>query len=202
MAALTAPKEEGMEFDVEHLEDLDKENSDKQTQKTSLLALFNFTSRSHFTTLLIALILSIASGIVIPAFAVLLGKIFNIFTTFGAGQISGPDLVEKVSTYGIALAGLGSGSGLLNAFYLGLWLVFGELQAKSGREKLFKSMLEKDMEWYDMRQFGIETLISRQQTYVDLQYSLKHLLTSAGKFENFSWRLPNLLALRYSIVSL
>lgn len=166
-----------MEFDVEHLEDTEKENdNNKQTKKRSPLALFNFTSRSHLLTLSIALVLSIASGIVIPAFAVLLGKIFDIFTTFGAGQISGPDLVKKISVYGIALAGLGSGSGLLNAFYLGFWLVFGELQARSVREKLFDSMLEEEMGWYDMHKIGIETLISRQQTYVILHFSMKNLI--------------------------
>lgn len=165
-----------MECDVEHLEDPEKQNDDNnKTYQTSPFSLFKFTSRSHFPTLLIALVLSIASGIVIPAFAVLLGKIFNAFTTFGEGQISGPDLVKKVSTYGIALAGLGFGSGLLNAFYLGFWLVFGELQAKSVREKLFDSMLRKDMEWYDMGEFSIETLISRQQTYVFLHSTMNHL---------------------------
>ncbi len=176
MAKLTESKEEAMECDVEHLEHPEKKNDDdKQEHQTSPFSLFSFTSRSHFLTLLIALFLSIASGIVIPVFAVLLGRIFDIFTTFGEDEISGPDLVKKVSTYGIALAGLGLGSGLLNAFYLGFWLLFGELQAKSVREKLFDSMLGKDMEWYDMRKFSIETLISRQQTHVILHSPIQYL---------------------------
>lgn len=170
MEGLTELKGKAMECDVEHLEDPEKNDDDQQTIRTSPLSLFNFTLRSHLPTLLIGVTLSIASGIVIPAFAVLLGKIFELFTTFGEGQISGPDLVKKVSTYGIALAGLGSGSGLLNAFYLGVWLIFGEFQAKSVREKLFASMLGKSMEWYDMRRFGIETSISRQQTYIIVHF--------------------------------
>lgn len=138
---------------------------DGQAGRASWRALFNFTSKSHFVTLLLAVSTSIVLGIVIPAVAVLLGKIFDLFTTYGADKISGSDLVKDVSKYSIYLVGLGAGSGLLNAFYFSLWLMFGELQAKSVREKLFGGMLQKDMEWYDMRKAGIETLISRQQTY-------------------------------------
>lgn len=127
-------------------------------------SLFNFTTRLHFFPLAMALALSIASGVIIPAVSILLGKIFGIFTNYGEGEISGPDLIRKVLVYGIALVGVGSASGVLNAGYFMFWLVFGELQAKSVRDRLFDGMLEKDMEWYDMRKNGIDTLISRIQT--------------------------------------
>lgn len=129
-------------------------------------SLFNFTSKIHTVPLALALILSCASGIIIPALAIFLGKIFDGFTEFGAGSISGSDLVKKVSTYGIWLVGLGSASGALNAGYFTLWLFFGELQARSAREKLFDGILSKDMEWFDMRKAGIETLTTRLQTHV------------------------------------
>lgn len=35
-------------------------------------------------------------------------------------------------------------------------MLFGELQAKSARERLFDGMLNKDMEWYDKRKAGID----------------------------------------------
>jgi ATP-binding cassette subfamily B (MDR/TAP) protein 1 len=69
-----------------------------------------------------------------------------------------------VSLDALALVGLGSASWLLNGGYFMLWLAFGELQAKSVREKLFDGMLEKDMEWYDMRKNGIGALVPRFQT--------------------------------------
>ena len=128
-------------------------------------SLFNFTSRPHFFPLLLALTLSVASGIIVPVLSIFLGKVFDCFSSFGAGTISGSDLLKKISMYGLGLVGLGSASGLLNAGYFMLWLLFGELQAKSARDKLFNGMLEKDMEWYDMRKVGIDTLISRLQKY-------------------------------------
>lgn len=118
--------------------------------------LFNFTSKAHTLVLILALVLSISSGIVIPALAVFIGKIFDYFTDFGGEEISGPDLKKKVSTSARALLALGCASGLLNAFYFSSWMLFGELQAKSARERLFDGMLNKDMEWYDKRKAGID----------------------------------------------
>lgn len=144
-------------------------NSDAADQETDLVkrpgwrSLFNFTTRIHLFPLSLAFIFSVASGIIIPVLAVLLGKLFGLFTDFGADKISGSELVKKVSVYGIALVGLGSASGLLNAGYFMIWLIFGELQAKSVRDRLFDGMLEKDMEWYDMRKNGVDTVISRLQ---------------------------------------
>jgi ATP-binding cassette subfamily B (MDR/TAP) protein 1 len=148
--------------------DLDPDNdaADTETERAKRPGwrlLFSFTDRIHLFPLSLALFLSVASGIIIPVLAVLLGKIFGLFTDFGADKISGSELVNKVSVYGMALVGLGSASGLLNAGYFMIWLIFGELQAKSVRDKLFDGMLEKDMEWYDMRRNGVDSLISRLQ---------------------------------------
>lgn len=127
-------------------------------------ALFNFTTKAHILPLLIAILLSISSGIIIPALAIFLGKLFNLFTEYGAGKLSGPDLVHKISTYDLYMLGLGGASMLFNAGYFGFWLYFGELQAKSVRDRLFDGLLKKDMEWFDMRTAGVNTLLSRLQT--------------------------------------
>ena len=135
-----------------------------RVDRANWTSLFNFTSKSHLFPLLAALALSIATGIIVPALALFLGQVFDSFTAFGAGAISGSTLVRKVSKNAIALAGLGCASWLLNGCYFMAWLVFGELQAKSVRNKLFDGMLQKDMEWYDMRKAGVGALIPRLQT--------------------------------------
>ena len=165
-------------------------------------ALFNFTTGLHILPLILALILSIASGIVIPALTVFLGKIFNEFTSFGASQISGHDLINRVKTYVVVLCGLGGASGILNGAYYGVWLIFGELQAKSAREKLFVGMLDKDMEWYDMRKLGIEPMVSRMQTLVNPGTLVHaHADTSPAKSEICSQQHHNLLASPFNILS-
>ena len=126
-------------------------------------ALFSFTTTAHIIPLAAAIILSLASGIVIPTLAILLGKLFDQFTKYGEGAIDGHSLVHRISVYGLYLVALGSGAIFLNGGYFGFWLVFGELQAKSVRDKLFDGLLEKDMAWFDMRKAGVSTFLNRLQ---------------------------------------
>lgn len=135
-----------------------------QVRKPTWRALFGFTRRDHIFVLLIALIFSLASGIAIPALAIFLGKLFNLITNFGAGHLNGHKLVAKTSTYGLYLVALGCTSAALNAGYFGCWILFGELQAKAVRDRLFDGLLEKDMEWFDMRKAGANAMVQRLQT--------------------------------------
>jgi len=59
---------------------------------------------------------------------------------------------------------LGGAAWLIEGAFLSSWMVFGELQAKSVREQMFVEMLDKEMEWYDLRQDGIGSLLIRIQT--------------------------------------
>ena len=113
-----------------------------------------------------ALALSVISGVITPALAILLGMIFDSFTAFGAGTITHETLSRKVVTSVIWLLALGGASWLLNGTYFMFWLIFGELQAKATRDTLYASMLEKEIAWYDMRKTGINAMIPRTQTYV------------------------------------
>ena len=127
-------------------------------------SLFAFTTKAHIPVLCAGLLLSTASGIVVPAFSYFLGKIFDTFADFGEGKTTGHDLVHKNTQFAIYLTGLGGVSWVLNGSFFVAWLVFGELQAQSARDQLFFSMLQKDMAWYDTIKAGIGASISRQQT--------------------------------------
>ena len=156
-----------MEINLEDACDLEAEEEEEEedlAERASWRSLFNFTSKRDTIPFLLALTSSVAAGIVAPALAVFLGSIFDLFTNSGAGEISGTILLKKVSMYAMILAGLGTVSGFLHASYFMLWLVFGELQGKHARERLFDCLLEKDMGWFDIRTDGIDTLLSRSQT--------------------------------------
>ena len=136
---------------------------DPRNVKAKWRDLFNFTSKAHNLSLFLGIFLSILSGIIVPAFALFLGKIFDSFTKFGAGSLDGSPLLVNISQYAIYLVALGLASWLLNGMYFAFWLVFGELQARSGRDKLFSGILQKDMQWFDTRNAGIAAFIIRLQ---------------------------------------
>lgn len=151
--------------------DMDEGGQNGRSKNPSWRSMLHFTLRIHFIPLVVALILTALSGVIIPAVAIILGKAFDAFAQYGSNKITGPDLVEQISWYAVALTVLGGASGILNGGFFTIWISFGELQAKSAREQLFNEMLEKEIEWYDLRKAGINTLISRLQTYV-LHYPL------------------------------
>ncbi len=164
----------------------------EELQTAKWRSLFNFTSRTHILPLVIAILLAIASGIVIPGLAYFLGKIFDSFTAFGADKLTGNGLRRKVTHDCIALAGLGSASWLLNGGYFMFWLFFGELQARNVRDKVFNGMLEKDLEWFEMRKSGIGALLPRLQTYIPVLIDPSSSTnTLAAKSESYKSQLRN-----------
>lgn len=141
------------------------QNTQRRRQpKSNWLSLFNFTTRKHLVPLSLALFLTIAAGILVPVSAIFLGKLFDAFSGFGAGIITGDELREKVVQNCLFLIGLASATWVLNGGYFTLWLAFGELQAKSVRELLFDDMLRKDLEWFEMRKDGMGAFLPRLQT--------------------------------------
>lgn len=133
-------------------------------QKASLRSVFNFTTREHTVALTISVLLATAVGIIKPAIAIFSGKVFNDLTNFGAGNSDATDLLSGVSKWCLVITVFGVISWILNAIFFSMWLRFGEMQAKSAREKLFASMLKKEMSWYDLRSEGIGALLSRIAT--------------------------------------
>jgi ATP-binding cassette, subfamily B (MDR/TAP), member 1 len=130
---------------------------------SSLLA---FTTSAHVLPLVLGLLLSAAAGVIEPATAILLGRLFDSFSGFGAGTLTASDLTDNISMYAIYLLALGSASWLLQGGYFMFWLAFGELQAKSVRDRLFDGMLQKDMAWFDTQKGGFEGIFPRLQSYV------------------------------------
>ena len=169
--------------DVDSVEDLEVGLGECEHGATApWKALFHFTCTSHFVVLTLALIFSIASGIVVPALAIFLGKIFDQFSFYGAGSLAGSGFAERVAKHSTELCVLGGVSGILNGAFYGFWLAFGEAQARSAREQLFNDIQDKEMVWFDMRRSGIETLVSRLQRYASLLIiSRSAILTSSSQ---------------------
>jgi hypothetical protein len=147
--------------------------SDYGAHRTSFSSIFAFTDKKHLAVLIPALLLTTIAGAIKPAVTIFLGLIFDELTNFDSGSIVGNELLKRVSTWCIALTGLGVATMLVNSGFFYLWLVFGEMQARSVQYKSFLSLMEKEMEWYDLRAEGIGSLLVRIQTWVTLRLKLQ-----------------------------
>lgn len=135
----------------------DKQNDDIKTAPWK--ALLFFTTKAHLTYLSVGVLSAIVAGVTSPAQAFLVGKAFTAFTT----STSGAELVTKETQYVLYMVGVATGGWLLHFIFFASWVAFGELQAKSARDRLFKGLLEREIEWYDVRKNGIGALIPRLQ---------------------------------------
>jgi ATP-binding cassette subfamily B (MDR/TAP) protein 1 len=126
-------------------------------------SLFRFTQVSHAPVLVTSILSSGASGAVVPISAYLLGKIFDVFTSYTSGRISGDEMTQQISKNCLYFFALGCGAWLTYGVFFASWISFGELQARGAREQLYKAMLQKEMEWYDTRSSGVHTMIPRSQ---------------------------------------
>ena len=156
-----ASTEEVNNFELRSLEGREPKNLLKPTWR----ALFAFTTREHWFPLALAILFAILSSLLKPASAILFGKLFSTLVKYGAGRIDLQDALKEVSWWCIALTALGFVAWLADGIYLSQWMRFGELQAKSVREQMFAGLLDKNMEWYDLREDGIDALVVRIQTY-------------------------------------
>ncbi|KAF7922906.1 hypothetical protein EAE99_007098 [Botrytis elliptica] len=140
--------------------------------KSSFKSLFTFTTKKHISNIVPCVLFAIISGVLKPISAIFYGNIFGTLTNFGAGVLTAEETLQQVSKWCIAITILGGAVWLFEGLFLCSWMVFGELQARSVRERMFAGMLEKDLEWFDLRKDGIGSLLIRIETQIrELQLS-------------------------------
>jgi ATP-binding cassette subfamily B (MDR/TAP) protein 1 len=138
--------------------------SPKKQAKPTFLHLFTFTTWADCVPLTVGLIASLFAGALKSSLAILLGRIFAVVTNFGAGELSGPDTLSQVSRWCVILVVVGALGWLVNFVFMFAWVAFGELQAKNIRQRIFRGLLKKDMEWFDCQTDGISSLLVRIET--------------------------------------
>jgi ATP-binding cassette subfamily B (MDR/TAP) protein 1 len=142
----------------------DRQATDTKLIRSSFRHLFPFTRWNHAGPFIAALIASAAFAAIKSVYPIILGKIFDIVSDFGAGHRSGSETLDKISHWGLILIGLGIANWASSTAFLLLWVVFGELQANSVRHDIFKSLLSKKLSWFDSLPQGISSLLVRIQT--------------------------------------
>jgi ATP-binding cassette subfamily B (MDR/TAP) protein 1 len=157
-----SPADGSIEFDEGKGNNVDATELE-HIRKAGWKALFSFTTRAHLGVLAFGTISSVLFGLVLPAASVMLGLIVNQITNYGAGRVNGDELLDGVSKYCTYLTALAAASWVINAFSQTLWMAFGEMQARSARNRIFNNLLSKDIVWYDVRRNGIGAFLPQVQ---------------------------------------
>ncbi|ROW14145.1 hypothetical protein VPNG_04344 [Cytospora leucostoma] len=142
----------------------DKHDTEKKyhsvSSKSTWRHLFGFTTRRHAPIFSFAVIAALLVAATKTLYAILLGRIMDIVSPLGAGVISGNTAMEGVKRWCLILAGVGVAIWAFNWALMALWIIFGEVIAKSVRESLFTSLLSKEMAWFDRQEEGVSSVLS------------------------------------------
>lgn len=132
--------------------------------KSTFKHLFTFTPRRHIPllTLSFATAALVAAGR--TAYAILLGRIFEDVSRFGAGMLSPADFLALISQWAVWMCVLGLGMWAFSTVDVAAWVVGGELRARTVREVVFASLLGRGMAWLDGRGEGVGALVAGVQT--------------------------------------
>lgn len=135
-----------------------------EVAKSSFRDLFAFTRRHHVPVVGCAVFTAAMVAGARTTYAVLTGKIFDIVTRFGAGHLRPEEFLSDMSRWAGYMCLLGLGMWAVSSADMTLWVLTGELRARTARERLFASFLQKSMAWYDSRDSGISSLMVGIQT--------------------------------------
>ncbi|KAI0506658.1 P-loop containing nucleoside triphosphate hydrolase protein [Xylaria bambusicola] len=138
--------------------------SQQDQQQPSFRDLFLFTAWPDYWLLGAGLVGALLAGAFMTSMSILLGRIFAVITQFGSGHLTGAETAAQVSSWCVLLAVVGGAGFLVNFAFMFSWVAFSELQARNIRKRMFRGLLEKDMQWFDTQQDGVASLLIRIQT--------------------------------------
>ena len=138
----------------------DTRRADDNTMNTTppWRALLFFTNWNHMGFLSLGLLTSVVTGAVISIQAYIVGQLSQQLVNYGTGSETGVEFKSESKRYVIWLILLGSASWVANTGFFLSWVIFSELQARSARQKLFSSLIEREFEWFDKRKHGVGSL--------------------------------------------
>jgi hypothetical protein len=130
-------------------------------------SLFNFTTRKHTLVIIFSAVFAILVGAVTPVQSYLLGRVFGNFAKYAGGTVSESQFKHDMLVYNLYFVGLGTISWVFTTLYFAGWVLFGELQARSARGRLFKALLDRKIEWFDQRKDGMGAMTTKLQRRVN-----------------------------------
>ncbi|KAK3292871.1 P-loop containing nucleoside triphosphate hydrolase protein [Chaetomium fimeti] len=126
------------------------------TAKSTFKHLFTFTPPQH--TPLLALSLTTAALVAAgrTVYAVLLGRIFDVVTRFGAGLLPPADFLAQIAQWAVWMCVLGVVVWVVSTVDVAAWVVGGELRARVVREEVFRGLvLGRGVQWFEGRVEGV-----------------------------------------------
>ena len=168
-----------------------------------LTIIFSFTQRDHLFVLVPAIAFSCLCGLIKPTLSILIGRYLTSLSKLASPSADVPAVTQQNWTTICQLVGLAAFTWISKTGFAATWDGYAEVQVKVVREDLFKTLLDRDLEWFDKQDSGIGSLLIRLQTYA-IYHKVCSFTDFCQTYQGFSaWRLETSWsgAYRYSSAS-
>lgn len=125
--------------------------------------LFFFITRHQAVSLILAIITAVCTVATNASYAIFLGRVMDIITSLGSGTTSKENVLSGISHWCTIAAVAGAATCVFNSAFMAMWVIFGETVARNARKMLFAGLLDKEMAWFDSKEEGISSMLSRMQ---------------------------------------
>lgn len=134
----------------------DTEEPKWKPPRPSLLLLFSLcTPKDFFLHILPCIIFSIGCGVIPTVMTLLIGDAFGAFSMYPADVTQATSeqrsaLIKSISHSCLVLFGVGLAGWAANTFMLTYWTRLGEVIANRLRAEVYRSVMARGMEWFDL----------------------------------------------------
>lgn len=115
-----------------------------------------------------AIMFTVLAGLCHPVVSFLVSHIFKILMEYANGSDKPEDMLQQVAATCICLSVVGVLVWVFRAISIFSFLLLGELQATALRCNLFRSLLRKELAWFDLQPDGTAAVLPRFHTCVHL----------------------------------
>ena len=129
-----------------------KKEPAEKVETVRITKLLSYAERNKIPLMIIGSIGALANGAMLPGFAVVFGKLFNILFTQ-----KGQELTDSLKKIAVAFVGLGVGNFLFAYLALAFWGIVGEDVTRSLTKLLFASITRQEIAFFDKNSTGLLT---------------------------------------------
>jgi len=134
------------------------------SNKSTFATLFSFTRPKHRPLIFLSFFTAAIVAASRTAYAIFLGRIFEIISKWSTGLLNAEEFISEISQWSVYFVLLGLGMWLFSSLDIALWVINGEIRARTTRETMFAALLRKTAGWYDLRGEGVWGLLVQIQT--------------------------------------
>lgn len=172
-ASLNFDKEPAKLLDKSKEDDKEKEQSEWKPPQPSLRLLFSLcTTRDFFFHIMPCIVFSLGGGAIPPIMTLLVGDAFGAFSSYPADVTQATSdqrsaLMKSIGHSCLIFFIVGLAGWIANTLMLTYWMRLGEVIANRLRAEVYRSVMARGMEWFDLGMGFKEDTLGNQKVKED-----------------------------------